>query len=153
MRIVLCDVSQEEVASAFGVEQLPAFGCSVALGQHVKLLNATPDGARLIEGQDVTIIINLVQQAPEPDLLSDFMVSAASGIVGGVVTAFIVEKLKPFLGRGDRHRNSSVIVDGRQVSTEDELRDAVNESLGVGKAEAADAGSHYDGKKSDDPKE
>lgn len=153
MRIVLCDVSQEEVASAFGVEQLPAFGCSVALGQHVKLLNATPDGARLIEGQDVTIIINLVQQAPEPDLLSDFMVSAASGIVGGVVTAFIVEKLKPFLGRGDRHRSSSVIVDGRQVSTEDELRDAVNESLGGGKAETPYVASHHDGKKSDDPKE
>ena len=81
------------------------------------------------------------------------MVSAASGIVGGVVTAFIVEKLKPFLGRGDRHRSSSVIVDGRQVSTEDELRDAVNESLGGGKAETPYVASHHDGKKSDDPKE
>ena len=81
------------------------------------------------------------------------MMSAASGVVGGVVTAFVVEKLKPFLGRGDRHRSSSVIVGGRQVSTEDELRDAVNESLGGGKAETADAGPHHDGKKSDDPKE
>lgn len=132
MRLTFTDGSAQECERLFELDALPPFGGSIDLGNGVTLRNATPEGARLLECVDVTVILQFSMDVHVslPDAASE-AADFARSVGAGLVASWLYDKLSGFVKRHPK----KLVIDGEIVADEERLREelAASEELPYGR--------------------